>query len=378
MNLKDRMSSGSKIQKMAESEMAPKNPNLNTWKDTMQKSNQQSLDSLVEVQAEVIREQKDAIQQKDEKIEALENQIQILSSEKQKLTSVLVETREELSSTQKQNLEIAKENDDLRNRGGLKSRKEQQKLAADLTSAQNLLSETRKLVDISNVEAVQKAQATKTAAELKARKDIADYKDMADAKINEAVEAKIEAKKNAQLKVEAAKKKERIAWGSLAATIFCCLMAYPAFLNDLWDAITQPFIWAHNGISDYAYWLKIPYYSRYIEGVEKRYAYSFGMAWLLRVTSIFLAIALIVGICYGTLLVAWYYRKRWCSLSLKVLLISIGAVIVFGEGIHSIMSTNLIALLAFIQVAYLGVLIYLDGYFETRNKDRKWLQIQNQ
>ena len=378
MNLKDRMSSGSEIQKIAESEMAPKNPNLNTWKDTMQKSNQQSLDSLVEVQAETIRKQKEALQQRDEKIEALENQIQILSSEKQKLTSVLVETREELSSTQKQNLEIAKENDELRNRRGLKNRKEQQKLAADLASAQNLLSETRKLVDISNVEAVQKAQAAQTAAELKASKDIADYKELADGKVNEAVEAKIEAKKNAKLMVDVAKKRERIAWGSLAATIFCCLVAYPVFLNDLWDAITQPFLWLWNGINDYAYWLKTPYYSKYIEGVEKLYAYSAGMSWLLRITSLVLAIALIVDAFYGIWIAIQYYKKRWCSLSLKVLLISTGAVIVFGETIHRIMSTNLIALLLFIQVAYLGVLIYLDGYFETRNKDRKWLQIQNQ
>ena len=231
---------------------------------------------------------------------------------------------------------------------------------------------------MSSVEFVEKAQAAQAAAELKAKKDIADYKKLADGKIDEAVEAKIEAKKNAKLKVDEAKKKERIAWGSLAGTLFCCLMAYPAFLSDLWDAITLPFILGWNGISDYAYWLKIPYYSRYIEGVEKRYAYSAGMAWLIRVTSVFFTVALTVGICYGIWITIHYYRKRWCSLSLKVLLISTGAVIVFGEAIRSIMRVNLVGLLLFVQVAYLGVLIYLDGYFETRSKDRYWERLQNQ
>ncbi|MBR3575641.1 MAG: hypothetical protein IKN97_10795 [Lachnospiraceae bacterium] len=257
------------------------------------------------------------------------------------------------------------------------SRKEQQKLVADLANTQNLLADTKKLVNMSNVDAVEKAQAAQKAAELKAKKDIADYKNLADEKIGEAVEGKIEAKKNAKLMVDRAKKKERIAWGSLATTLFCCIIAYPAFLNDLWNALTLPFVWAWNGINNYAYWLKIPYYSRYIEGVEKRYAYSTGMAWLLRITSIFFSAAFIAGSCYGIWITAQYYRKRWCSLSLKVLLMSTGAVIVFGEGIHSITSVNLVGLLLLIQVAYLGVLIYLDGYFETRNRECDWEKIQH-
>ena len=378
MNLKDRMKSGSEDQESLRIENSQKKPNQDTSISTTQKLNQPSLESLVEAQSEVIQKQNDVIQKKDEEIGSLKNQVQTLSSEKLKLTSTLAKNSEELSSTQKQNLELAKENDDLRNRGGLVSRKEQQKLAADLADAQHRLSDALKKVDMSSVESVEKAQAAQAAAELKAKKDIADYKKLADGKIDEAVEAKIEAKKNAKLRVDEAKKKERIARGSLAATLFCCLMAYPAFLSDLWDAVTLPFIWAWNGISDYAYWLKIPYYSRYIEGVEKRYAYSTGMAWLLRITSVFFTVALTVGICYGIWITIQYYRKRWCSLSLKVLLISTGAVIVFGEGIHNIMSINLVGVLIFIQVTYLGALIYLDGYFETRSRDRDWEKLQNQ
>lgn len=377
MNLKDRMNSGLETQKPQNAETAPKIPKQNTSSDTMQKSNQLSLESLVEAQAEVIRKQKEVIRQKDETIALKENQIQTLSSEKLKLTSTVAKTSEELLYTQKQNLEIVKENDDLRNSAGLMSRKEQQKLAADLADTQSLLADTKKLVNMSNVDAVKKALAAQAAAELKAKKDIADYKRQADGKINKAIEAKNEAKKNAKLMVDAAKKKKRIAWGSLATTLFCCLIAYPAFLNDLWDVLTLPFIWIWNSINDYAQWLENPYYSKYMNGVTKRYTYSAGTSWLLRIMSLILATALIVGACYGIVVSIQYYRKRWCSLSLKVLLISTGAVIVFGEGIHSIIKINLIGLLLLIQVAYLGVLIYLDGYFETRSKGRYWIKTQH-
>ena len=378
MNLKDRMKTDSVITEQTKKGNLQQNSSQQTSSDTTQKLNQPSLESVVEAQSEAIQKLTAENHLKDETIENLRNQIQTDLSEMSELTSVIAELRAEISSVQNVNQSIVKENDDLRNRGGLLSRKEQQKLAADLEDTQSLLADTRKLVDISNVEAVQKAQAAQAAAELKAKKDIADYKKLADEKIDEAVVAKSEAKKNAKLMVDRAKKKERIAWGSLAATLFCCLMAYPAFLNDLWDAITLPFIWAWNGINDYAYWLKIPYYFRYIEGAEKRYAYSTGTAWLLRVTSVFFTAALTVGICYGFWITIQYYRKRWCSLSLKVLLISTGAVIIFGEGIHNIISINLVGLLLIIQLAYLGLLVYLDGYFETRNMNRYWVKLQIQ
>lgn len=163
---------------------------------------------------------------------------------------------------------------------------------------------------MSNADAVKKAQAAQAAAELKAKKDIADYRDAADSKVAEAVNEKSAAIRTADIRVKMAKKKEKIAWGSLASTLFCCLIANPAFLNDVLDALTLPFVWAWNGINDYAYWLEIPYYSRYIEGIEHRYAYSTGMAWLLRITSVFFYTALAVGICYGIWRIVQYYRER--------------------------------------------------------------------
>ncbi|WP_155829508.1 DUF6040 family protein [Butyrivibrio sp. XPD2002] len=264
----------------------------------------------------------------------------------------------------------------MRNNAGLKSRKEQEKLEKDLADTQALLSDTQKKVDMSNVSAVEEALAAQEAAELKAQKDISDYKKLADGKITEAIQAKIEANKNAKYRVDILRKRERIAWESLAATLFCCLMAYPAFLKDIGDALTVPFVWAWNSLIEFVKWLERPCYSKYINGVEKLYAYSFGMAWFLRIASTIFTAALIAGICYGIWITVRYYRDRWCSLSLRVLLVSIGTVILFGESIHKIMNINLVVLLILLQGIYLGVIIYLDIYFENQGKSRYWDKMQ--
>jgi len=374
LNLKDRMNSGLETQKPQNAETAPKIPKQNTSSDTMQKSNQLSLESLVEAQAEVIRKQKEVIRQKDETIALKENQIQTLSSEKLKLTSTVAKTSEELLYTQKQNLEIVKENDDLRNSAGLMSRKEQQRLTEELTTMKARLSDTEKLVNMSHVESVKEAQAAKQAAEAKAKQDIANCKEEANRKVSNAITAKADAIRLANTKIKAAKKREQIAWGALIVTLFCCLMAYPAFLEDVWEFISAPIMWALDNISIYAEWMATPYYSKFEDGSERLFAYSTGVAWILRILSSALLIATITGISYGIYKLWLYYRKRWCNLSLKVLLISLAVMIVFGSSIKSI---NLVLLLVIIQMVYLGVLIYLDGYFEDHHKAANWKKIQH-
>ena len=100
------------------------------------------------------------------------------------------------------------------------------------------------------------------------------------------------------------------------------------------------------------------------------------MAWFLRIASTIFTAALIAGICYGIWITVRYYRERWCSLSLRVLLVSIGTVILFGESIHKIMNINLVVLLILLQGIYLGVIIYLDIYFENQGKSRYWDKMQ--
>ena len=133
-------------------------------------------------------------------------------------------------------------------------------------------------------------------------------------------------------------------------------------------------MWALDNISIYAEWMATPYYSKFEDGSERLFAYSTGVAWILRILSSALLIATITGICYGIYKLWLYYRKRWCNLSLKVLLISLAVMIVFGSSIKSI---NLVLLLVIIQMVYLGVLICLDGYFEDHHKATNWKKIQH-
>ncbi len=41
------------------------------------------------------------------------------------------------------------------------------------------------------------------------------------------------------------------------------------------------------------------------------------------------------------------------------------------------MNTNLVLLIVIVQLAYLGILIYLDWYFESRQQLDTWIRVQN-
>ena len=377
MNLKDRMKADSVITEQTKKENLQQNSSQQTSSDTTQRLNLPSLESVVEAQSEAIQKLTAENHLQAETIENLRNQIQTDLSEMSELTSAIAELRAEISSVQNVNQSIVKENDDLRNSAGLMSRKEQQKLVEKLTTTQDLLSDTKKLVNMSNVTSVENAQAAKQAAEAKARQDIANYKEEANSKVSEAVKAKNDTIKVANAKIKAAKKSQQIAWGSLIATLLCCLMAYPVFLEDVWEFISAPIILACDSLNIYAKWMAAPYYSKFVDGTEKLYAYPPGTAWILRILSFALLITIITGICYGLYQLWLYYSKRWCNLSLRVLLVSLAAIIVFGPVLKKLLSINLILILGILQVLYLGVLVYLDGYFDSRYKTNDWIRIQN-
>ena len=377
MNLKDRMKADSVITEQTKKENLQQNSSQQTSSDTTKRLNQPSLESVVEAQSEAIQKLTAENHLKDERIEDLRNQTQIDLSEMSELRSVIAELRAEISSVQNVNQSIVKENDDLRNSAGLMSRKEQQKLVEKLTTTQDLLSDTKKLVKMSNVMAVENAQAAKQAAEAKARQDIANCKEEANSKVSEAVKAKNDTIKVANSKIKAAKKSQQIAWSSLSVTLFCCLMAYPVFLEDVCEFISAPIILAWDSLNIYAKWMAAPYYSKFVDGTKKLYAYTLGTAWILRILSFALLITIITGICYGLYQLWLYYRKRWCNLSLRVLFVSLAAIIVFGPVLKKLLSINLILLLGILQVLYLGILVYLDGYFDSKYKTNDWIRIQN-
>lgn len=242
--------------------------------------------------------------------------------------------------------------------------------------AQVLLSEANKKINMSNVEAVEAAQAAQQAVEQKAAKEIIAYKACADNMIADVINAKNAAIRQAKNKVKDIEKSCQIVWGSLIATLFCCLIVHPVFLEDVWDFISAPVIWSWEKLNAYAVWLEKPYYSKMTGGVEKLYAYSSGKAWILRILSFAVIFICIAGACYGIYRLWLYYRKRWCNLTKRVLFTSLGAIIVFGEVIRRYMNINLVLLLVIVQIAYLCILIYLDGYYEARYHTEKWEEIQ--
>lgn len=307
MNLRDRMNSSSPVSKPTENVQMP---NLN---NTTQNSNPQPQDSMLQKQSEMIQQLQSELNSTTMELDTLKKngrpqdteRIQTLLSEKSKLTSTIADLRAELSSVQKINQSLTtnnqllvKQNDDLRNNAGLLSRKEQEKLTADLTTTQARLSDVEKKINMSNVKAVESAQSAQKAAERKATKDIADYKKEADKKISDAVTAKNTAIRQAKDKEKAVKKNQQIAWGTTLITLLCCLIAYPVFSWDVWYFISVPAVWTWEKINNYAYWLEEPSYTKTIMGVEKAAAFSNEWAWICRISTFLLILACIAGSCY--------------------------------------------------------------------------------
>ena len=146
---------------------------------------------------------------------------------------------------------------------------------------------------------------------------------------------------------------------------------------DIGRFVCAPIICVWDTVNIYTKWIQNPYYSKIVGTIEKTYSFSSGWAWVLRLLSLPILPVCAFCICYGILWVCQCYRKRWCMLSLKVLLVSIVIIIVFGEEIRKYVEINLIWLLIIIQAVYLYVLGKLDKYYDSINSIDDWIRIQN-
>lgn len=400
MNLKNRMSSETQPSKSQETAQ------MMTSDSTTLKSNPQPQDSILQKQSETIQKQMKEIQQLTSTISEMQSQtdsiiqeldhlkkqgrpsdieaIQILSSEKSELISAIADLRAELSSVQKinqsltrNNQSLTQSNDDLRNNAGLRSLKEQRQLEERCHSLMAGNADLKRMVNMSNVEAVQTAQAAQKAAEQKARQDILACEAEARGKVYTATLEKKRAIKDAKKRVQNAEKSQRTAWGSFIITLFCCLIVHPSCLLDIESFIYAPIMWIWNTLNIYAEWIQKPYYSKIIGNIEKSHPFSTGWAWILRILSLLILPVCILSICYGIHSLFQYYRKRWCQLSLKVLLGSTIIIIIFGETIQEYVDINLILLFIIIQVAYLFALGCFDKYYESKYRTEDWERLQN-
>lgn len=125
-------------------------------------------DRLLEIQ----RKDQENIQKCLERMRELRENLQKISSENQKLQDELHKLTEEnqklqteLSRTQNINLSLQRSNDDLRNRNGLLSRKEQEQLEEKIRDVQDRNSKLEKMVVQSSVEAVEEALKKQQEAE---------------------------------------------------------------------------------------------------------------------------------------------------------------------------------------------------------------------
>ncbi|WP_423229988.1 DUF6040 family protein [Acetivibrio ethanolgignens] len=51
---------------------------------------------------------------------------------------------------------------------------------------------------------------------------------------------------------------------------------------------------------------------------------------------------------------------------LKVFVISLSIIFIFGDNIRTVIPLNVIWLFLIIQILYLGIMKYMDGYYENR------------
>jgi len=230
---------------------------------------------------------------------------------------------------------------------------------------------------MSNVEAVQSAQATQKAAEQKAKQEILACEAKARGKVYTATMEKNTAIKNARKRVRNAEKSRRTAWSSFVLTLWCCLIIHPICILDMGYLIWTSITWARNTLIIYTEWLRSPYYREIVGTIEKTYPFSTGCAWMLRILGFLILPVCVFCVCFGVHGLFQYYRKRWCQLSLKVLLGSIIIIIIFGENIQEYVDINLIILFIIIQFAYLFALGCFDKYYESKYRTEDWERFKN-
>ncbi len=198
MNLKDRTGSGSQSSKRTGT--GPQETELmQSSEDTMLKLNPQPENLLIQKQSETLQRQQGEIQQltiklqeKADTVKEMQTQINQLSRELETLKKkgrhqdikkitdlsseisgmnlILADLREELSSVRNINQSLAQSNDDLRNKGGLMTRKEQADLLNRCQALEMTSAELSDMVDMSNVEAVKSAREAQKEAERNAKK----------------------------------------------------------------------------------------------------------------------------------------------------------------------------------------------------------------
>ncbi len=156
-------------------------------------------------------------------------------------------------------------------------------------------------------------------------------------------------------------------FGLLAFTLLCQSIMNNQVVSDFLDFFKVPALCIYDLVCKYTEWLTV------LSDLMK-----VGWAWTIRILLTLVIGAIAFFIVSGIIAVIKVYKGRWCTLSLKVLVITIAIISVFGEQIRGFLSINLILLFFLVQVGYLIALWYFDGFYENRYREDEWKKIQNQ
>ena len=296
---------------------------------------------------EFMRTQKKQIQTLEEEKRMILSDRQKLREEVRKSTAEIQRLTTELSETQKLNQSLQQSNDDLRNRNGLKSRKEQEQLEEEIKDVRDQNSKLQDKVNKSSVEAVDEAQKKQKEAEKKAR--TIEYQ------FNKAQEeVKIVKKKTdceiKKLKNEA-KEKETFWMIAYMILVLLAVIKNTVFQKDLFACITVPLRFWYR----YIEWLIHP---SELNILGEREYFSAGWSWFLRIMAILIFLGLGISSEIFVLRKIEQYRKAWDKYSIWILLISVSSIAVIGDVVRKYFPINLILLLGIINIAAMEIKIY--------------------
>lgn len=307
---------------------------------------------------ELVTEERDELQVRNQKvnefIQKFQERTHKLKMEKQKLFFENHEMQDEihrltieLSETQKLNQSLQQSNDDLRNRNGLMSRSEQEKLEEEIKDVRDQNSKLQDKVNKSSVEAVDEAQKKQEEAEKKAR--TIEYQ------FNKAQEeVKIVKKKTdceiKKLKNEA-KEKETFWMIAYMILVLLAVIKNTVFQKDLFACITVPLRFWYR----YIEWLIHP---SELNILGEREYFSAGWSWFLRIMAILIFLGLGISSEIFVLRKIEQYRKASDKYSIWILLISVSSIAVIGDVVRKYFPINLILLLGIINIAAMEIKIY--------------------
>ena len=307
---------------------------------------------------ELVTEERDELQVRNQKvnefIQKFQERTHKLKMEKQKLFFENHEMQDEihrltieLSEKQKLNQSLQQSNDDLRNRNGLMSRSEQEKLEEEIKDVRDQNSKLQIQVNKSSVEAVDEAQKKQKEAKKKAR--TIEYQ------FNKAQEEVKTVKKKTDCEIKKlkneAKEKETFWMIAYIILVLLTVIKNTVFQKDLFACITVPLRFWYR----YIEWLIHP---SELNILGEREYFSAGWSWFLRIMAILIFLGLGISSEIFVLRKIEQYRKAWDKYSIWILLISVSSIAVIGDVVRKYFPINLILLLGLINIAAMEIKIY--------------------